>query len=101
MFIVADPEQLNFWLRRFAPRVVLRLGSEFGEVFAPSAGAGDRAEVFVQAVLKRLPPSRGFIRPVVVVEGLASVNGGMDGHAREVVTRALANWGAAAAVIIS
>lgn len=50
-------------------------------------------------LLKRLPSSGGFIRPVVVVEGLPSLDASLGGQHVAFVTRALAACGAAAAVI--
>lgn len=55
--------------------------------------------MFLTAVLRRLPKSGGFIRPVVIIEGLESISGRIDGRERDVVTGALEAWGAVAAVI--
>ena len=118
MFVVTDESELNWWLRRFAPRISLRLSPNFVEIAsaggtAPSAavlsvihkgdgtlvaGIGDEpvADVaanriavfqaprtvltpydavarFLCVLLKRLPPSGRFIRPVVIVDGLRSL----------------------------
>ena len=144
MFVVTDESELNWWLRRFAPRISLRLSSEFVEVVSPLGvaqsaavvtlvrrggravvvGIGDEpvadlaadripvfgahrgvltvddaAAQFLSVLLKRLPPSGGFVRPVVVVEGLLSLDRDLEGQQVAVVTRALAACGAAAAVI--
>ena len=144
MFVVTDESELNWWLRRFAPRISLRLSPDFVEIaslqsVAQSAAvlrviqkgdrpvvaaigdepvadataeripvfrvpgtvltADDSAARFLSLLLRRLPPSGGFIRPVVIVEGLPSLEAALGGQHRAIVTRALAACGAAAAVI--
>jgi hypothetical protein len=144
MFVGTDASELNWWLRRFAPRISLRLSPDFAEVVSPQGVArsaavlsvirkGDRAIVagigdepvadaaagrirafqlpgavltaddaaarFLSVLLKRLPPSGGFIRPVVIVEGLSSLDAALGGQHVAIVTRALTACGAAAAVI--
>jgi hypothetical protein len=144
MLVVTDESELNWWLRRFAPRISLRLSPDFVEVISPQGVArsaavlslirkGDRAVVagigdepvadaaadripvfqanrsvltvddaaaqFLSVLLKRLPPSGAFIRPVVVVEGLPSLDDALGGQHVAIVTRALTACGAAAAVI--
>lgn len=144
MFVVTDESELNWWLRRFAPRISLRMSADSVEVVSPQGAVrsaavlrlirkGDRAVVagigdepvadaaadrvpvfqaqqgqltvddaatqFLSLLLKRLPPSGAFIRPVVVVEGLDSLNRALGGQHVAIVTRALTACGAAAAVI--
>ena len=60
---------------------------------------GDLVELFLRVLLKRLPRSPGFIRPVVIVEGLASLHERLAGRERDVIVRALAQCGAVAAVV--
>jgi hypothetical protein len=144
MFAVVDASQLNWWLRRFAPRITLRLSPDIVEI-ASTQGAvhsapvltvirkgnktivvgigddpvteraairiptfsasgdlmnsGDAFERLLRVLLKRLPRSGGFIRPVVMVEGLPSLESVLGGRQREIVTEALATCGAVAAVI--
>jgi hypothetical protein len=121
MFVVTDESELNWWLRRFAPRITLRLSPDFVEI-ASARGVAHSATVltgsipvfrlvdavlppdevaarFLAVLLKRLPPSGGFIRPIVLVEGLRSLEGVLGGQQQAIVTRALATCGAAAAVI--
>ncbi len=144
LFVVTDESELNWWLRRFAPRITLRLSPDFVEIASARGVAqsatvlsvrrrGDRTVVagignepvtdaaadsipvfrlldavlppdeaaarFLAVLLKRLPPSGGFIRPIVLVEGLRSLEGVLGGQPQAIVTRALATCGAAAAVI--
>lgn len=144
MLVVTDESELNWWLRRFAPRVSLRLSPDFVEMISAEgtarsaavlsviqkgdrtlvAGIGDDPVADVEAIriaafqapghvlspddavtrllfvlLKRLPPSGGFIRPVVIVEGLRSLESALGGQQQAIVTRALTTCGAAAAVI--
>jgi len=144
MFVVRDESELNCWLRRFAPRVSLRLSPDFVEAFSSQdtarsaavvslirkgeravvAGIGDEpvadaaadrvpvfqihrdvltaedaATQFLSVLLKRLPASGTLIRPVVVVEGLPSLEGALGGQQVAIVTRALTACGAAAVVI--
>ena len=122
MFVVTDESELNWWLRRFAPRISLRLSPDVVEITSPQGVAqsaavlrviqeGDRPVVaaigdepaaaarFLSLLLGRLPPSGGFIRPVVTVEGVPSLEAALGGQHRAIVTRALAAYGAAAAVI--
>jgi hypothetical protein len=147
MFVVADESELNWWFRRFAPRISLRLSPDFVEIASTQGvaqssavltvirdgdrtfvcGVGDdpvanvsadRIPVFqvpgeaglspvdaverlLCALLKRLPPSGSLIRPVVIVEGLHSLEDVLRGQRCEIVTRALAASGAVAAVIPS
>ena len=56
-------------------------------------------ERFLCELLKRLPPRGGFIRPIVIVEGLSSLEDLLAGRQREFVIQALARCGAAAVVI--
>ena len=145
MFVVADVSELNWWLRRFASRITLRLSPEFVEMTsaeravhsAPAltvihrgdrtlvVGIGDEPvtdqdairipafssprnllesseaiERLLTVLLRRLPPSGGFVRPVVIVHGLPSLEVVLAGRQCEVVTRALAACGASAAVIV-
>lgn len=144
MFVVTDESELNWWLRRFAPRISLRLSPDFVEMASARgtahsaavltvihkgdrtlvAGIGDEpvADVaanriavfqapepvltaddavarFLCVLLRRLPPSGSFIRPVVIVDGLRSLESALGGQHRAIVTRALTTCGAAAAVI--
>jgi hypothetical protein len=144
MFVVVDASQLNWWLRRFAPRITLRLSPDIVEIasaqgtvhsapvltvirksnktlvvgigddpvmedaairipaFSASGDlvdSGDGVESLLRMLLKRLPRSGGFLRPVVIVEGLSSLEGVLGGREREIVTGALATCGAVAAVI--
>lgn len=145
MLVVADTSQLNWWLRRFAPRVTLRLSPDLvefrskqgvaqaaavatlvrrqkgdplvagigddpvtdaGAVRVPVFGGdgvllerGEIVERFLRALLKRLPPSGGFILPVVLVEGLQSLDHALGGRQRAIVIRALARCGVGAVVI--
>lgn len=145
MFVVSNLRELNWWLRKFAPRVVLRIAPEFIEassgerlvharttlavatqgdnrlilgigddpvadasavrisIFGSMSGVvgtdDDLVEPFLRVLLKRLPRSLGFIRPVVIVEGLGSLHERLAGREREVIVRALARCGAVAAVI--
>jgi hypothetical protein len=144
MFVVANLRGLNWWLRNFAPRVVLRIALEVIEASSgeqlvrarttlaveadgdrrilgigddPVADASvvrisifefmpgvlrahdDLVEPFLRVLLKRLPRSPGFIRPVVIVEGLGSLHERLAGREREVIVRALTGYGAVAAVI--
>lgn len=144
MFVVNDESELNLWLRRFAPRISLRLSPDFVEIASPQGvaqsaavlrviqqgdhpvvaaigdepvaeAAADRIPVFqapgtvltpddsaarfLSLLIRRLPPSGSFIRPVVIVEGLRSLEAALGGQHRAIVTRALAAYGAAAAVI--
>lgn len=143
MLVVTDESELDWWARRFAPRLSLRLSPDFVEiesarstVHCPAvlsviqkdgrtlvAGIGnepvsdvaaDRIAVFrapgtvltpedavtrfLCLLLKRVP-SGGFTRPVVVVEGLRSLDSALGGQHRMIVTKALANCWVAAAVI--
>ena len=59
----------------------------------------DLVEPFLRVLLKRLSRSPGFIRPVVIVEGLGSLHERLAGRERDVIVRALARCGAVAAVI--
>lgn len=144
MIVVTDVSELNWWLRRFASRITLRLSPEVVEVTSTEgavssapvlavirkgertlvAGIGDdpvtdadairipafsssgnllesseAIERLLRVLLKRLPPSGGFVRPVVVVHGLPSLEGVLGGRQCELVTCALSACGAAAAVI--
>jgi len=144
MLVVADVSQLNWWLRRFASRITLRLSPEFVEMTSAEGavrsaplltvihrgdetlvvGIGDEPvtdenairipafsssgnlfepseaiERLVMVLLKRLPASGGFVRPVVIVHGLPSLEVILAGRQCEFVTRALSACGAAAAVI--
>lgn len=144
MFVVTDESELNWWLRRFAPRISLRLSPDFVEIASARGTAhsaamlsvihkGDRTLVagigddpvadvaanriavfqapgplltpddavarFLCVLLKRLPPSGDFIRPVVIVQGLRSLENALGGQQQTIVTRALTTCGAAAAVL--
>jgi hypothetical protein len=146
MFVVTDESELNWWLRRFAPRISLRLSPDFVEIASARgtahsaavlsvihkgdrtlvAGIGDEpvADVaanriavfqapgsvlspddavarFLCVLQRRLPPGGGFIRPVVIVEGLCSLENALHGQQQPIVTRALLTCRAAAAVIRS
>ena len=57
-------------------------------------------ERFLCELLKRLPPSGGFIRPIVIVEGLPSLEDLLAGRQREFVIQASARCGVAAVVIL-
>ena len=141
MIVVADVPELNWWLRRFASRITLRLSPDVVEATSAEgavhslpvlavvrrddrtlvAGIGDdpvtdddaiRIPAFSSSgnllgsseaierllwwLLKRLPPSGGFVRPVVIVHGLPSLEGVLGGRQSELVTRALSACGAAA-----
>jgi hypothetical protein len=61
----------------------------------------DSAARFLSLLLRRLPPSGSFIRPVVIVEGLPSLEAALGGQHQAIVTRALAACGVAAAVIVN
>jgi hypothetical protein len=134
MIVVADVSELNWWVRRFASRITLRLSLEAvgatsteGAVHAAPvltvirkgdrtlvAGIGDdpvtnadairipafsssvnlldpsdAIERFLRVLLKRLKPSGGLFRPVVIVHGLHSLEGVLGGRQCELVTRAL------------
>ena len=144
MFVVVDESHLNWWLRRFGPRITLRLSPDIVEI-TPTQGTvhsapvltvirkgnnilvvgigddpvtdgaairipafnasgdlmepADAVERLLRILLKRLPRSGGFIRAVVIVEGLPSLEGVLDRREREILTEALASCGAVAAVI--
>jgi hypothetical protein len=144
MFVVTDESELNWWLRRFATRISMRLSPDFVEMASARGTAhsaavlsvihkGDRMLVagignepvadvaanriavfqapgpvltpddavarFLCVLLRRLPPSGGFIRPVVIVDGLRSLENALGGQHQAIVTRALSTCGAAAVVI--
>jgi hypothetical protein len=86
--VVPTVADLNFYLRRFAPRVTLR-----------PAEYPDLLDKFFCLVLKRLPATGAFIRPVVIVEGLSSFPPGSASPARKMIARALDRSGAAAVVM--
>lgn len=145
MLVVADVSELNWWLRRFASRITLRVSPESVEMTSAEGtvhsaavltvihrgdrtlvvGIGDEPvtdedairipafsssgnlfessepiEKLLLVLLQRLPPSGGFVRPVVIVHGLPSLEVVLRGRQREFVTRALSACGAAAAVIV-
>ena len=144
MIVVSDVSELNWWLRRFASRITLRLSPEVVEVttaegsihsapvlavtrngerthvvgigddpvtdadairipaFSSSGNlveCGEAIERFLWVLLKRLPPSGGFVRPVVIVHGLSSLEAVLGGRQSELLTRALSACGASAAVV--
>lgn len=124
MFVVSDESELNWWLRRFAPRISLQLSPNFVELASSHgvahsaavlsvvqkgdrivvAGIGDEAVAdvaadripvfqapgavltpdeaaarFLSGLFRRLPRSGGFLRPVVIVEGVRSLEGALAG----------------------
>jgi hypothetical protein len=110
MFVVSSVDDLNFWLRRFAPRIELRISGDHvvlesngatiqltaAEVM--SSGADDSLAALVSAGLRRLPRSRGILRPVVMVHGLSS-HERRDGRAREALIGSLERFAVVAVVI--
>ncbi len=145
MLVVADVSELNWWLRRFASRITLRLSPEFVEMTSAEGAVrsapvltvihrGDRTlvvgigdepvtdedairipafsssgslfesseaiERLLLLLLKGLPHSGGFVRPVVIVHGLPSLELVLAGRQCGFVTRALSASGAGAAVIV-
>ena len=73
--------------------------SVFGSMSGVVAADDDLVGAFLRVLFKRLPRSPGFIRPVVIVEGLGSLHERLAGRERDVIVRALASCGAAAAVV--
>lgn len=142
--IVDALDELNFWLKRFAPRVQLRVSTDAvivvtsnGELHVPASisfrrdghgeilgighdhtDAPDAVTVrlftaaalsspdydnlldkFFRLVLRRVPRSGSFIRPIVIVEGLNVLPRDVAPGIREALVRALANAGPAAILI--
>ena len=97
-------------MRRFATPMTLRLSPAVIEL-ASADGVVQSvparhllettggAEKVLRQLFRRVPPSRGILRPVVVVHGLPSLQAILAGQQYEIVTRALSACGAAAAVI--
>lgn len=143
MFVLKAESDLNWWLRRFAPRVRLRLTRDYIEAtFAKATvrhrpilllkredntarivGIGDEqpsdafshridvlraagsllrpvdaAEGFLMTLFRRLPLHYLFIRPVVVVEGLPSLERALEAPYRDVMVQALRNMRASAVI---
>jgi hypothetical protein len=65
-----------------------------------AAEQDEMVERFVYSALKQLPRSGGFLMPIVIVEGVDSLSAVLGGRHRDVITRALARWGAAIAVML-
>jgi hypothetical protein len=113
MKVVASIDDLGFFARRFLPRINLRLAPDgveasslegrvnvfHGDFAGDSAEQEEMVEKFLHGALKRLPKSRGFLLPIVIVENVDSLADVLAGRQRVVLGRALERWGAAATVM--
>jgi hypothetical protein len=71
-------------------------------VFSSDVGDGEREQLieeFLRRALKQLPPTRGFLLPIVVVENIQELARILGGRQREIVGRAVERWGATAVVM--